>query len=92
MKRRENGSKGWTDGWKEEDLLTACHAEWHLWPPLSCISISTVRRNVVFGRTLFRFALGLQHTAVLVIELSSFRITWPVHVHRLLIMKVRMLS
>jgi len=60
--------------------------------PVSFIAISTVRRHVVFRSPLFLLPSGIQHTAVLVMGVSSFRGEWSVHLHCLLVMKVHMLS
>ena len=55
--------------------------------PVSFIAISTV----CFQKSSL-LPSGIQHTAVLVMGVSSFRSEWSVHLHCLLVMKVHMLS
>ena len=57
--------------------------------PICCISFSTVRRHVISGRPLLRSPSGVQCKAVLAMEVS-WRVTWPIHLQRLLIRMVAM--
>ena len=55
--------------------------------PISFISFSTVRRHVILGRPRLRFPSGVQCIAVFAME-ASWRVTWPIHLQRLLIRMV----
>ena len=55
-------------------------------------SFSTVQRQVSLGRPLFRLPSGVQCRAVFVISSCSFRMMCPIHLHRLLVMMVSILS
>ena len=55
-------------------------------------SFSTVRRQVSLGRPLFRLPSGVQCRAVFVMSSCSFRMMCPIHLHRLLVMMVSILS
>ena len=60
---------------------------------LSSLSLfSTVLRQVVFGRPLLRLPSGVQCIAILAMLLLAFRITWPIHLHLLLLTSVRISS
>ena len=55
--------------------------------PISFISFSTVRLHVILGRPCLRFPSGVQCIAVFAME-ASWRVTWPIHLQRLLIRMV----
>ena len=55
--------------------------------PISFISFSSVRRHAILGRPRLRFPSGVQCIAVFAME-ASWRVTWPVHLQRLLIRMV----
>ena len=64
-------------------------------PQVCCMvlsSASTVRRQVFLGLHLLRFPSGVQWRAVLVILSCSLLMTCPIHLHRLPMMMVSMLS
>ena len=56
------------------------------------ISASTVLRQVVFGRSRFRFPSGVQWIATLVMELASLHSTCPIQRHCFLVMMVSISS
>ena len=80
-------------------LLRAATCSLHIWRslamslmpsqvfPISFISFSTVRRHVILGRPRLRFPSGVQCIAVFAME-ASWRVTWPIHLQRLLIRMV----
>jgi len=53
-------------------------------------SCSIVRCHVIFGHPLFLFLFGIQCRAVLMMEPSSLRSTWPIHRQRIFMIVVAM--
>ena len=68
---------------RHRGLSAASFATWPQLHPRAFISRSTDLLQVSFGRPLLLFPAGVQHMAILGIDVGGILFTWPIHLHLL---------